>query len=109
MAKGTFYQDGKTIDYTNGGASAIEYGEIIPLTTRIAVAGENIAVGETGSINVEGVFELPAVNNAAFAVGDALYWDAVAGKLTKTATSNTQAGWAAYAKAETGTTAYVKI
>jgi predicted RecA/RadA family phage recombinase len=109
MAKGTYIQKGKTIDYKNGGEAAIEYKEVIPLVTRIGIAGENIAVDATGSAETEGVYELPAVNNAAFAVGDQLYWDATAGKLTKTSEGNTAAGWCTEVKAEAGTVARVKI
>lgn len=104
-----YVQRGKTIDYTNNGASAIAYGAVIPLITRIGIAGEAIAVGATGSVQVEEVFELPAVNDTAFAVGDQLYWDSAAGKLTKTATDNTPAGWCVEPKAQAGTTAKVKI
>lgn len=105
----TYIQKGETIDYTNGGAATISYGAVVPLTTRIGIAGEDIAVGATGSLHVEGVFECPAINTAAFAVGAALYWDATAGKLTTTSTSNTPAGWCVATKASAGTTAKVKI
>lgn len=109
MAKGTYIQKGDTIDYKNGGSSAIEYNEVVVLASRISIAGEKIAVGATGSLQVTGVYELPAVNNEAFAVGDLLYWDATAGKLTKTSTSNTAAGWCVEAKATAGTLGKVKI
>lgn len=109
MAKGTYIQKGKTIDYKNGGAAAIEYKEVIPLVTRIGIAGENITVGATGSVETEGVYELPAVNDTAFAVGDQLYWDATAGKLTKTSEANTPAGWCVEVKAQAGALAKVKI
>lgn len=109
MAKGTYIQCGATIDYVNGGAAAISYGDVMPLVTRIGIAGEAIAVGATGSVKACGVFELPAVNNAAFDVGDQLYWDAAAGNLTKVAAGNTPAGWATEVKALAGTTGRVKI
>ena len=109
MPKANFYQDGKTIDFTNGTGSDIKYGDVVSLTNRVGVAGEDIPAGATGSLHVEGVFEMPAVNNAAFSVGDALYWDVSAQKITKTSTDNTPAGWAVYPKAQTGATAYVKI
>jgi predicted RecA/RadA family phage recombinase len=109
MPKGTYIQKGETIDYTNGGASAIGYGDVIPLVTRIGMAGEDIAVGATGSVKTTGIYELPAVNNAAFAVGDQLYWDAAAGNLTNVSAGNTPAGWATEPKALAGTTARVKI
>ena len=67
--------------------------------------------GATGGLYTEGVFEIAAVNNAAFVFGDILYWDSVAGKLTKTSTGDGKfyAGRCAEAKAETGTVAKVKL
>jgi len=73
-----FIQDGKTIDYANGGATAIVYGAVIPLTNCIGISGEAIAVGATGSVHLEGVFELAAINTAAFTVGDRLFWAGIA-------------------------------
>lgn len=107
MSKAVFVQKGEVIDYT--AASALGYLDVVPLVTRIGVALEDIPVNGTGSVAVTGVYELPAVNNAAFAVGDALYWDATNGVLTKTATGNTPAGWCVEAKALAGTVAKVKI
>ncbi|HWQ29876.1 MAG TPA: DUF2190 family protein [Negativicutes bacterium] len=109
MAKGVYVQKGNIIDYKNAGAAAVEYNEVMTLVSRICIAAEAIAVGENGSVNVTGIFELPAVNNATFAVGDPLYWDATNGNLTKTAEGNTAAGWCTEPKAQTGTTAMVKI
>lgn len=109
MAKGSYIQQGETIDYKNGGASDIGYNDVIPLTTRIGIAGEKIVVGAIGSVRVTGVFELPAVSGTAFNVGDQLYWDAGAGNLTKTSSGNTPAGWAIEAKASAATTARTKI
>lgn len=109
MAKeATFIQNGDIIDYTAGG-TAIAYGEVIPLTTRIGIAQEAIAANATGSVAMTKVFELPAVTGTAFAVGDQLYWDNSANKLTKTDTSNTSAGYATEPKASSAATARVKI
>lgn len=104
-----FVQEGKTIDYVNGSGSAIAYGAVIPLTNCIGIAGEAIAVDATGSVQLEGVYELAAVNNAAFAVGDRLFWDASASKLTKVSTGNTPAGTCTETKLEAGTTGKVKL
>jgi len=104
-----YVQDGKVIDYTNGGAAAIAYGAVVALTNCIGIAGEAIAVGATGSLHLEGVFELAAVNDTAFAVGDRLFWDAAASKLTKVSAGNTPAGICVEAKLQAGTTAMVKL
>ncbi len=109
MAKGTYSHKGATIDYANPGASVIEYGDIIPLVSRIGVAGEAIAVGGTGSVHIAGVYNAPAVTTAAFAVGDPLYYDAATGKLTKTATDNTPAGTCVTPKLQAADNANVLI
>lgn len=103
----TFIQKGENIDYT--AAADIAYGAIVPMVTRIGVALEDIAIGATGSVTVTGVFEAAAVTGTAFVVGDQLYWDDTAGKLTKTSTDNTPAGWATEAKASAAAKARVKI
>lgn len=103
-----YVQKGDVIDFVNAGA-AIAYNGVVNLTTRIGVAGEAIAAGATGSVSVIGVYELPAINNAAFAVGDALYWDPVALNLTNVQAGNVPAGWATEPKLLAGTTARVKI
>jgi predicted RecA/RadA family phage recombinase len=101
-------QIGNTIDYTNGGSTAIEYREVVSLTTRIGIAAEKIAAGAVGSLKVTEVWELPAVTGVAFSVGDALYWNTTNGNLTKTNT-DVPAGWCVEAKASAGTVAKVKI
>lgn len=105
----SYIQRGETIDYTNPGPAPIAYGDVVGLTNRIGIAGENIAVGATGSVHVVGVYELPAVNNAAFTIGQQLYWDPVANVLTNVDQNNIPAGWATEPKAQAATTARVKI
>lgn len=104
-----YIQRGETIDYTNLGQVPIAYGGVVVLTNRIGVAGEDISVGATGSVHVVGVFELPAVDTAAFAVGEQLYWAPVPGVLTNVAQNNVPAGWATEPKQLADTTARVKI
>lgn len=105
----TFIRDGETISVLNGGGAAIEYKDVIDLGSRIAVAAEKIAVGATGRAAVEGVFELPAIDTAAFTQGEVVYWDAGASKLTNEGAENTRAGWCVAAKLQAGTTAQIKI
>lgn len=109
MAKGTYIQKGEIIDYINNGTSDIGYGDVVPMVSRIGIAAENIPVGATGGVRTEGVYELPTVNDTAFSVGDQLYWDATAGKLTKTSDGNIPAGWCVEAKEVSADTAKVKI
>lgn len=109
MAKATqFVQNGKVLDYTNSGSSAIGYLDIIPGTDKIFVAAEAIAIGATGGMYSEGVFELPAKAADVFTIGQKLYYSATDG-ITSTATSNVLAGYAVEAKAATVATVKLKI
>ena len=103
-----YIQKGETIDYLNLGAP-IAYGAVINLGSRIAIAGEAIATGATGSIHTTGVFELDAINTAPFAVGATLYWDPGALNLTNVAAGNIPAGWATEPKLQAGVTARVRL
>jgi predicted RecA/RadA family phage recombinase len=102
-----YIQEGATITYANAGETDISYKDVIDLGTRIAVAAADIAAGDSGSISTVGVFELPAVNDAAFVQGEEVFWDGT--ELTSTPGDLTRAGWCVEAKAETATTARVKI
>ncbi|MGF7431089.1 DUF2190 family protein [Thermoanaerobacterium thermosaccharolyticum] len=108
MAKGIYIQKGEVIDFINNTGADIAYGDVVPIGSRIGIAAENIAKGATGSLNVTGVYELPAQNDITFNVGDEVYWDNTAGNVTKTA-GTIRAGWVVEAKAQTETTAKVKI
>jgi predicted RecA/RadA family phage recombinase len=101
-----YWQRGETLDYTP--ASAVENGAVVNLTTRIGIAGSDIAAGETGQVHVSGVFlmDKAAVD---IALGAAVYYDAENDVITTTATSNTPAGYAAAAAAEAATTVLVKL
>lgn len=73
-----YIQDGKTIDYTNGG-TAISSGDVVVVGQIIGVAVGDIANGETGVLAIEGVFDLPKVDAAVIAQGESVIWDASAG------------------------------
>lgn len=107
-----YIQKGETLDYTNNSQADIEYLEIVTIngvTDKFFIAAEKIAVKATGGLFTPGkVFELPAVNNAAFALGDRLFYDSTACKITKVSTGNIYAGYAAADKAATDITAYVR-
>lgn len=104
-----YWQRGETIDYT--AEEELKSGDVVDLTTRIGVAGVDIAAGETGAVHVTGVFEMPKATGAV-TVGQALYWDKAAGNITTAAGSspaNTPAGWAVAAAESDDTTALVKL
>lgn len=104
-----YWQRGEVIDYT--AAEALKSGDVVDLTTRIGVAGVDIAAGETGAVHVVGVFEMPKATGAV-TVGQALYWDKAAENITTAAGSspaNTPAGWAVAAAETDDTSVLVKL
>jgi predicted RecA/RadA family phage recombinase len=108
----SFIQEGRFLEYTNASGSTIEYSQIVTIsgiTDKIFVAAAKILDGEKGTLDSEGCYEIPAVNNASFSFGDKLYYDSSAGKLTKISTENTYAGYCIEAKVTSDTTAKVKL
>lgn len=104
-----FVQVGEKIDFLNGTGADIAYHDVVPVGTAcIGVAEMEIPQNETGTVNLEGVWELTADNATAFNVGDMLYWNTSGKKLTKTNT-DVPAGICVLAKINTGTTARVKL
>lgn len=108
MAKAVFVQKGENIDYT--AASDIGYMEVVPLTSCIGVALEEIASGATGTVSLTGVYELPAAadlgTGISINVGDAVYWNTANENIDKDATG-VPAGIAVTDK--TGTSVRVKL
>lgn len=104
----TFNYIGDSIMYTNEAEETINYRDVVPLTNLIGIAAAPIPKGATETILLTGVWELPAVNNAAFVVGDVLYWNTEDKKLTKDSTG-VPAGMCTSPKTNTGTTAEVKL
>ena len=106
MAKATYWQKGQSIDYTNPSEAKITAGDIIPLGTRIGVAGTDIPAGGTGSVATEGVFVFPVGGEVT--LGAAVYWDKVNAVITATSGDNTvPAGWCV--EACTASAASVKV
>ena len=99
--KGIYWQKGDTLDYTP--KEAVDYGQVVDLTTRIGVAASDIAAGEQGQLHVSGVFQLDK-DGSEIALGAALYYDKSRDQITTTAEGHTPAGYAAApAAAGTGT------
>ncbi len=78
MAKGTYWQRGEAIDYTNAGGSTLDANTVVLYGSRIGIVGADIPAGETGALLVNGVFELPkeyADSGKALTAGQEVYWD----------------------------------
>jgi predicted RecA/RadA family phage recombinase len=71
---------GETLEYANSG-SAIASGDVVVIGNIIGVALVDIAATSgTGTVAIEGVFDLPKVDGAVIAQGEKLVWDVSAGK-----------------------------
>ncbi|ADE14172.1 putative RecA/RadA recombinase [Nitrosococcus halophilus Nc 4] len=72
-----YIQPGNVIDYTAG--SDIASGDVVVIGNMLGVAKTDIATGETGSVQITGVFKCPKVSAAVIAQGESLTWDVSAG------------------------------
>lgn len=78
MAKGAYWQRGEAIDYANSGDTKIAANTVVLYGSRLGIVGADIPAGETGSLLVEGVYELPkdyAASDKAITAGAEVYWD----------------------------------
>lgn len=78
MAK-NFVAAGNVVDFTNAGA-LITSGSVVKLSHTVGIALADIPTGSTGSVAIEGVFDVPKVPAAVFVVGEKLLWDVSAGQ-----------------------------
>ena len=99
-----YWQKGEVLDYK--ASTAVKNG--VSLGTRIGVAGEDIAAGETGHLHVVGVFEMEKATGDV-TMGAALYYSATDKKITTTASGNVPAGYAAAPAASADETVLVKL
>lgn len=106
MAK-KFIQPGEVIEYTAG--SALSSGAVVLIGNRIGVLLTDLANGEVGVAQVTGVWELTKLSTDVVTQGALLYWDAGNSRLTTTASSHKQAGYAWAAASGTDTTVQIKI
>lgn len=108
-----FVQSGETVTFTAG--ADYSSGDVVVLGNMLGVVVADVANGGTGVANVEGVFNLPKLDAAVIAQGEAVAWDVSAGaiddgSITPAAGDITLAGIAWEAKgATTGDSIAVKL
>lgn len=107
MSKAAYYQRGEALDYNNTTTDKIEALTIVTLTSRIGIVGTDINPGETGSVEVDGVFEIAKTGAGAIGQGTLVYFDGDG--ITATAGSNIPAGYAAEPALAADTTVKVKL
>lgn len=77
-------QEGKTIQWTNGGTAVVS-GQVVVIGAMLGIALVDIANGASGSVAIEGVFDVPKVDAAVIAQGELVVWDSSAGKFDDSA------------------------
>lgn len=99
--------EGDVFEFTAGGT--ITAGSPVLMGSIVGIAAKGGVSGEVIPVNVCGVFTVTKATGAAWAVGDALYWDAGNSSFTKTASGNTLAGYAYAAAASGAATGQIKL
>lgn len=107
MSQASYWQRGESLDYLNATTKTIEAGTVVGLVTRVGVIGCDIAPGETGTVEMTGVFEFTKTGTDAIPMGTAVYFDGTG--ITATAGSATPAGYAAEAASAEASTVKVKL
>lgn len=103
-----YIQKGEVINYSNSG-SAIASGDTVVIGALIGIAQTDIAATTgTGSVCLEGVFEVAKTTSLAIAQGDRVYWNTSTKKVTKT-TSDVYMGVAFEAAGSSDTTCLVSL
>jgi predicted RecA/RadA family phage recombinase len=87
-----FIQPGEVL--TVVAAAVIGSGDIVKTGLLIGVAGSDAAIGESVSVNLCGVYDLPKVGATAFTQGEILYFDESESHVTNVATANEVIGYA---------------
>lgn len=108
MSLASYWQRGETLDFTNKTGKTIENGTIVVANTIVGVAGDVILPNSTGPLEVTGVFSMQkATKTEVIGLGEKVYFDGTG--ITKTATSNTLAGYAAGDSGATDENVLVKL
>lgn len=78
MAK-NYVQEGQILTWKNETGTAVASGSVVKVGHLLGVALVDLAPGDSGSVQVEGVFLCPKVANTAIPQGVKLLWDSSAG------------------------------
>jgi predicted RecA/RadA family phage recombinase len=68
-----YVQRGDVMDFTAAGTIAA--GAVVKMGHTLGIALVAMTSGQTGAVQVEGVFTVPKVSGAVFAAGEKLLWD----------------------------------
>lgn len=83
-----FVGHGSTVEWTNTG-SAVTSGAVVTVGELLGIAAVDIANGATGTVAIEGVFEVACNSADVISQGQTLTWDASASEFVDTNTPAT--------------------
>lgn len=70
-----FVEEGDVKTWTNSTGSNVVSGQVVKMSHILGIAVTDIADGATGAVRIRGVYTVPKVSAAVFAVGEKLLWD----------------------------------
>jgi predicted RecA/RadA family phage recombinase len=100
------------IDYTNGTGSAIASGQLVQFGEIHGIAVAGIAVGDTGSLALEGIYTVPKLTGAsadATTAGGAVYFSAGSVSGSDSSGTRKKVGHAMAVAAQAATTVAVRL
>jgi len=113
-----YLQEGRVVDWTNGGSDVLS-GAIVVIGSNgdavLGVAIDDIAAGAVGAVGVEGVWDVAKADAAVIEAGEYVLWDASASNVDDNqavgaAGDVADGAWAVESKgATTGATIAVKL
>jgi len=113
-----YVQEGRVVDWTNGGSAVLSGAVVIIGSNGDAVVGialDNIGAGAIGPVGVEGVFDVAKKDAAVIAAGEYVMWDTSTSDFDDNAATGASGdvkdgAWAVEGKgATTGATIKVKL
>lgn len=106
--KARYWQKGEVLDYRNETEKIIPENTAVLIGSRLAITGVAIMPGELGTLHTTGVFELEKAAEK-IEIGQVVYYDANADKITVTKENNVAVGFAVASFEEEETKVLVKI
>jgi predicted RecA/RadA family phage recombinase len=103
----TFVQQGDGIDFVAG--ADVNRGDVVVQGDLVGIATADVANGATGTITVEGVFDVVKDSSISISAGAKVYWDAVNSQAVTTATGNKLIGKAVEAAGSGATLVRVRL
>ena len=107
-----YIQEGDVLTFTAPSDSSdtdLSSGDGVLIGSIFGVCVTDVAMGDSGQMKTEGVFELPKTSAQAWTVGAKIYWDDTNKVCTTSSSGNSLIGVATAAAANPSSTGYVRL